>query len=237
MTWLASPGRGLRRAGAPPRAASGGSVLRLYCISQRRRSGAHLGVGIGNGCGVGTSVGVVEPSDRRVEPLPELARAAPTCARAQLVRGLGVLRSWDRTPCQPKLCRLSTDGRLRCRSLGKGAEPTSEPEIRRSEPVSTHCGPPLVLRLLEPIEHLSLASSTNRRIRRLAATRRHSRLPSRCFLGVDETSPRRSLFPSPRRRCRPALERGQQLLEVLSRHPPNLSHCRTTEIKGSGSPR
>ena len=88
--------------------------------------------------------------------------------------------------------------------------------------MGAHRGPPWIFGLLEPLEPLALAHSPRGWIRLLTASRRHLRLPRRRFFGIDEASTRCSLLPSSRRRGWSALERSQQLFEILARYSPDL---------------
>ena len=88
--------------------------------------------------------------------------------------------------------------------------------------MGTHCRSPLILGLAEPLEQLALAHGPLRGIRLPTSGRRHAPLPSRRFVGIDESPTRRSFLPSARRRHRPALKRSEELLEILARDPPDL---------------
>jgi hypothetical protein len=197
-------------------------ILRRDRVSQIESYRAQLSVCVADGRGIGADGGAIELRYGCVEALPKFDRTAPPGTGPKLVRGLGTLSARKRAPGQPELCGFSANRSLSRRRLAQSAETIGEICIRRSQAVCPHCLSPLVLGSIKALKQRTLSGLANGWIQGFRLRGGHPRLSALPgFLRVHE--PSSPLLPRACRRSRAPLERGEQLLKVVTTNAPDLA--------------
>ena len=101
--------------------ASGVLVLADDRVREFGRSVREAAEGLGHLRGVRARDRTVEFRDRRIEPLPQVLRAAPPGSGLEFVWRLGILRAWHRAPKKAGVVRAIPGDLFACRRMCQAA--------------------------------------------------------------------------------------------------------------------